>query len=140
MSTAHTRSEQDHPELDDIIIYLFSKLSVEKDSDIKIPVSKVHKVLEPLAEELREDFDIYVKYHKSSVDVHSQQVEQALDDVYTVIRVSNPSFSLNFSKNISNMSVERATERFSEEDIRQLDSYLEQEDFSEVADEEVRTL
>jgi hypothetical protein len=131
-ATEHAVENESAP-LDDIILYLLSKSSRDVlESGYKVPISDVHNLFEPIEEELREEFNIPVKFHKSSEEVHSRQIERALNDIIPYkIPVRNPSFSLEITRDISDMALERVSDELTEQQKNSLDKLSEEPKFQE---------
>lgn len=142
MAAIGDTSGEERPSLDQILIYLLTKASKQQvGSGIKVPISDVHDIVAPLEADLNREFDIPVKFHRSSEDVHSRQVERALNDVIPYkIPVRNPSFSLEISENIRDMALERVSEELADDQQDVLDEMVENEEFQDNVDEFAESL
>lgn len=133
MASARNASRPDGPTLDDIIVYLMARAANQQfDRGVKVPISDIHDVVAPLEEDIHREFDIPLKFHRSSEDIHSQQVEQALNDIIPYkIPVRNPSFSLNVDERVGDLALESVSAKLNEDDRETLDSLVESDEFRE---------
>lgn len=142
MSAVEPSPDGESIPLDKIVLYLLAKSSKDViGNGYKIPISDVHHLFDPLEEELREDFGTRLKFHKSSEEIHSRQIERALNDIIPYkIPVRNPSFSLEISESIRDMALERVTDEMTKGQQRQLDRLLQDSEFREKLHEHTEKL
>lgn len=122
-------------ELDDVILYLLSKEATEKGEKVKISLSGIHNLMEPIHEDLENGFEMFIHFHESRDDVWSQQVEDAIYDVVPYGAQLEMSGTVFLDDDLARMTYARVKQSLSEKATDFLDTIAETAEYRDALEE-----
>ena len=133
MSKAYKENKKQPVSLADVITYILTKLEEEEiNGGYKIASSDLHNILEPIGDEIQSSLGVNLKFHKNSKNIHSRQVERAINDITPYkIPVRNPSFSLAISEQTGEIEFEKISEKIDSKSKKKIDDLMKSDDFKE---------
>lgn len=119
--------------LDETLQYFFSREAVENGSK-RIDISDVDKMLEPVSEEIEEELGIPIKYHRSEVQIYSQQIGDAVSDLIPLGVPFNQPY-LELREDWGEVVHEKVRDRLPEDVLETLEDIYQSEEYRNAVDE-----